>query len=505
MGARSRTRAASTGTPEDVPWTPARVVASTLLAVSTLLLVAVGTAGESAAKPGLEPRGAWSPVGLLSAWAPGPALVTGMLWAAYALGAVGVVLHLRFGLPRLPTRGLPWWARFGLTYLALLAFWSFGPFGSADHTNYAAYGRIAVLGGDPWLTAPNAWPGHDPVISAVRPPWDGTASIYGPFATLLQMLASWVGGDSLRVTVWVWFVICLAAWGAVPALLLSAGAPESRVRALWTANPLILGVGLFGAHVDVVAAALVVLTIWAAPRSAWVAGLFAGLTVSTKVTAGVVVVAVLVAWWTHGRREFASRAGQFVGVALVTAGALHWWAGSHVFDQLDRARRSISLATPWRPLFEALAGPLGGSAARNLVAVLSVVVALVLVVVLTRLTRGLAPATVVGASARWTFVLATAYALAAAYSLPWYVLTSWALLPVLAASVLDRAMLLHLFAVTVAYVPGRVEAMTPTVERVTLWVRRVPVPYAVLAVWAWLTLAAVRGSRRPSSPRPPAP
>ncbi|NNM47433.1 glycosyltransferase 87 family protein [Knoellia koreensis] len=504
MAARLRTWLASVRTPEDVPWTPGRVLAFAFLAVSTLLLVAVGTAGESAAKPGLG-RSEWAPTGLLSSWAPGPALVTGMLWAAYGLGAAGVLLHLHLGLPRLSTRGMPWWLRLGLTYLAVLALWSVGPFGSADHTNYAAYGRIAALGGDPYLTPPNAWPGADAVISAVRPPWDGTPSVYGPFATLLQMVASWFGGDNLHDTVWAWLLVVILAWGAVPALLVSAGAPATRVRALWTANPLILGVGLFGAHVDILVAALVVLTIWAAPRSAWVAGLFAGLTVSTKITAGVVLVGVLAAWWSQERRGFAWRATQFVGVALVTAGALLWWAGSHVFDQLDRARRSISFATPWRPLFQALAGPMSASSARNLVAALSILVALVLVVVLTRLTQRLAPATVVGASARWTFVLATAYALAAAYSLPWYVLTSWALLPVLAASVLDRAMLLHLFAVTVAYVPGRVETMTPAVERVTLWVRRVPVPYAVLAVWAWLTLAAVRGSRRPSSPRPPAP
>jgi hypothetical protein len=473
-----------------VPWTPVRVLAAVLLAVSSLLLVAVAMAGESAAKPGLGP-GSPLMTGPLASWAPGPALVTGMLWAAYGLGAIGVLLHLRFGLPLArAVSGVPWWLKAVGAVLALWVFLWLAPFGSADHTNYAAYGRIAALGGDPYLTAPNAWPGADPVISAVRPPWDGTTSVYGPFATLLQKGAAWLGGDNLRATVWFWFLLVLVAWGAVPGLLRSSGVSESRVLALWTANPLVLGVGLFGAHVDTVAAALVVLTIWAAPRSAWLAGLCAGLTVSTKVTAGVVVLAVLVAWWTHGRREFASRAGQFVGIALVTAGALHWWAGSHVFDQLDRARRSISLATPWRPLFEALAGPLGGAGARNLVAALSVVVALVLVVVLTRLTRGLAPATVVGASARWTFVLATAYALAAAYSLPWYVLTSWALLPVLAASVLDRAMLLHLFAVTVAYVPGRVEAMSPAVERVTLWVRRVPVPYAVLAVWVWLCVSA---------------
>ena len=67
--------------------------------------------------------------------------------------------------------------------LALLT----GPFGSADHTNYAAYGRIAAQGGDPYLVPPEAWAGGlDPVTSAVEPPWTETVSVYGPFATLLQ-------------------------------------------------------------------------------------------------------------------------------------------------------------------------------------------------------------------------------------------------------------------------------------------------------------------------------
>ena len=102
-------------------------------------------------------------------------------------------------------------------------------------------------------------------------------------------------------------------------------------------------------------------------------------------------------------------------------------------------------------------------------------------------------------------MLSTAYALSAPYSLPWYLVLTWATLPVLAASVLDRALLVHFFALAVAYVPGRVEAMTPAVERATLGVRRSVVPYAVLLVWAWLTLAAARGWRRSPGPRPPAP
>ena len=102
-------------------------------------------------------------------------------------------------------------------------------------------------------------------------------------------------------------------------------------------------------------------------------------------------------------------------------------------------------------------------------------------------------------------MLSAAYSLAAPYSLPWYDLITWAVLPLLAASVLDTILVVRLAAMALAYVPGRVVGMTATVERVSLWVRRTPVPYAGLLVWGWLTLAATRGSSQTSEPRPPAP
>jgi hypothetical protein len=163
------------------------------------------------------------------------------------------------------------------------------------------------------------------------------------------------------------------------------------------------------------------------------------------------------------------------------------------------------LATPWRLLYELLSGPLTAAHARTLVTWLAAATVLVFVVVLARVTRNLAPETATGAAARWALVLSTAYTVAAPYSLPWYDLLTWALLPVLAASVLDAILLLRLAAMAVAYVPGRVVGMTPTVQRVTLWVRRTPVPYAVLLVWGWLTLVATRGSSQTPEPRPPAP
>jgi hypothetical protein len=488
-------------------------VATPALALSFGLLLLVGIAGPSAAKPALGPRG-WAPGGL--AWSPGPALVTGMLWIAYLVGTIGVGLRLRGEASVVSTAGMlgtiatrarrrlaprGWTLPFCVGVLALFT----GPFGSADHTNYAAYGRIAALGGDPYLTPPSAWSAIDPVTSAVEPPWTDTVSVYGPFATLLQSITSHVAGANLRETVWLWQVLVVVAWLAVRFLLLRTGATPRRVDTLWTLNPLVFGVGVLGAHVDLVAASLAVAALVLAVRSPLAAGAFAGLAVSCKVTYGVVGVAVLLAWWVHERRGFAKRAAQFALAALVLVVPMHLWAGPHVFDQLDRARRSISFATPWRLLYEGLSGPLTSGHARTLVTWLAVALVLVFVVVLARLTRHLAPGTSTGSAVRWALVLSTAYTVAAPYSLPWYDLLTWATLPVLASSVLDAILLLRLAAMALAYVPGRVVGMTPAVERVTLWVRRTPVPYAVLLVWGLLTLAARRVSSQTPGPRPPAP
>ncbi|MGO4340365.1 hypothetical protein [Pedococcus sp. 2YAF34] len=501
MGASVRTRLGTAGT-----------------AASFVLLLLVGVAGTNAARPGLGPRG-WAPGDL--GWHLTSAVVTGLLWAAYVVGAFGVLGRLReagrgpgtaVAVGRAAAFLREWRVPLLLGVAALLT----APFGSADHTNYAAYGRIAAGGGDPYLTPPDQWAAGDPVTSRVEPPWTHTVSIYGPFATALQALTSLVGGDNLRQTVWAWQVLVVVAWLAVRLLLRRAGADRQRVDTLWTLNPLVFGIGVLGAHVDLVAGALVLAALVVASRSPVVAGLVGGLAVSTKVTCGVAGVALLLAWWVHERGSFVRRTVQVVVAALLVAVPLHVWAGPHVFDQLDRARRSISLATPWRLLFEWLAGgPLAASTARTVITALSVVLAVGLVVVLTRLTRDSAALAVTApgqahlvttvAAARWLVVLSAAYTLAAPYSLPWYDLLTWVALPLLAPGVLDVALLVRLATMGVAYVPGRVVGMTPSVERLTLGVRRRVAPWLVLGVWGWLSLAASRGWSRRREPRPPAP
>lgn len=259
---------------------------------------------------------------------------------------------------------------------------------------------------------------------------------------------------------------------------------------------------MLGAHLDVVAAALALAALVVAARSPLVAGVLTGLAVSTKITFGLVGVAVLLGWLERDRARILRRGAVYAAAAAAVVVPLHLWAGPHVFDQLGRARRSVSLATPWRLLVDGLTGPLPSSTVRSLVFAASVVLFVLFTVMLARLTAGRAPATVVGAAVRWALVLSTAYALAAPYSLPWYDQLTWASLPLMAASALDLVLLGRLAVLALAYVPGRVVAMTPAVEDLTLAFRRRVAPYAVLLLWGLLTVVWRRASHRTDAPRP---
>ncbi|HET7477649.1 MAG TPA: hypothetical protein VFJ97_16705 [Dermatophilaceae bacterium] len=424
------------------------------------LLLSVAAAGPSAAKPPLGPRG-WAPGDLPVHL--GSAATTAVLAAAYLLGVLAVVLGWRAGPLRTGWR----WPLL-LAGLALCT----APIGSADHTNYAAYGRIAAGGGDPYAVPPVTWAGGlDPVTAAVEPPWQTTPSVYGPVATALHTLASLVGGDNLRQTVWVWQVLVVAAWLLVRLLLLRLA--PGRADLLWTFNPVVFGVVVVGAHVDAVATAFAVAACWAAARSPLLVGLALGAAAGTKVTYAVAGLGVLWAW--RALPGLARRVGLLGLGALLVLVPAHLWAGPHVFDQLLRARRSVSLATPWRPVVEALPG------SRSAVFLLAALLAVVLAVALSRLAR--ARSSVDRSALTATFVLTTAYTLAAPYSLPWYDALTWASLPVLAGGPLDLVLLARLGVLALAYVPGRVVGMTAQVEALTLGFRRQVAPLSVLVAW----------------------
>ena len=133
--------------------------------------------------------------------------------------------------------------------------------------------------------------------------------------------------------------LVVLSWLAVRALLRAALDPDlhGRVDVLWTLNPLVVGIGVLGAHIDTVATALALAAVVvAARRPGWVGAALSGVVValagSTKFTYAVVGVGIVAAWWVVGHRSgaLARLVGALVGGFVVVAGALHLWAGPHV-------------------------------------------------------------------------------------------------------------------------------------------------------------------------------
>ena len=220
-----------------------------LTALSIAATIAAGLAGPSAMEPVLPGRPG-QPPWAFSLHLP-PAAAVGLAAAALAAGTAGLGLCLhavRRGWTVSPRAVLA----AGLTAAAAITLAP--PFGSSDQLSYAAYGRMVVTGHDPYLTTPAMLARlGDPVARAVQD-WRGSPSVYGSLATGGQALASWIGGDSARLTIFVLSLLGLAAFAGTGLLLhlLTRGNRERQLRAglLWTLNPLLLQVLVAGAHVD---------------------------------------------------------------------------------------------------------------------------------------------------------------------------------------------------------------------------------------------------------------
>jgi hypothetical protein len=330
---------------------------------------------------------------------------------------------------------------------------------------------------------------------------------------------SWVAGPSLRLTVWLWQLVCGAAYLAVALLLDRAarGDPARRARAavLWTLNPLLLGQLVLGAHVDVLAAALALAGLVAGARRPLLAGALFGAATATKAPYALFALAAL---WPlrHAPRAGAVRAVLLGAVAaLAVLVPAHLAAGPHVFDQLGTASRYVSIATPWRAISNLVDLVAGQGALRPWVAWLALGLGLALGGYVLR--RRLLPAaaqettlppgeTPAGATApnagpvppdvaAVAAALTAGWMLTAPYALPWYAAIAWVPLALAPATFLDRALLAQLVTLVVAYVPGRVVALSPAVETVTLGVRR----YLAPVVLAALVVAVLRWARSPAA------
>ncbi|RJK94840.1 polyprenol phosphomannose-dependent alpha 1,6 mannosyltransferase MptB [Vallicoccus soli] len=467
-----------------------------LVGLSVLLTAAVGLLGPSVAVP--DPGPGAFPLHLAAD--PHPWLVTALHAGAVGTGAAGLALALRAlrrGWRPDPRRLLAAGA-LAAAALALLP-----PLGSADHLSYAAYGRIAAQGGDPYADPPDAWRGGtDPVASAVEEPWRATTSVYGPVATAEQALASALGGAGLGATVtWLALLNAAAVVGAGVVLLRTARRdPVRRARAvlLWALNPLVLLLVVAGAHVDGLAVALGVAGLAALRRSPLLAGALLGAAAGTK--ASTLLLALAAAWAVRAAPRDLARLAAGGALVLLPAYAL---AGPHALDQLRAASRYVSLGSPWHLLEGTLDGALGSELSRPLIGLGAWALTALVALALARLVPAPPAADRVQSAARAGALLCGAWVLCAPYSLPWYDAALWAPLALLPASALDLVALLRTTGAALAYVPGRSVPGDAVHDAVLAW-RSVVTPWLGLALLLLVLHLALRRPGRPGRPGRPA-
>ncbi|MFI6324664.1 glycosyltransferase 87 family protein [Nonomuraea sp. NPDC050556] len=446
------------------------------IVLSIGLTIAIGVLGPSAVVPDV---GGFS-LGLR----PSPYLVIGMAALAVVLGGLGLIGGI---LGNLTGRKL---MLLGCVAAGILAF--LPPSGSGDHLNYAVYGRMVTLGIDPYTHGAVDLPG-DPIADAVEKPWREEPSVYGPVATGVQALASWIGGDSLRVTILVLALVNAAAFIAT-GLLLQRLTP--RAALLWTANPLLLYHLVAGMHVDTLAIALVTAAL-ALRAKPLLAGALFGLGVGVKVNAG--LVALGPAW--ELRRNL-GRLAVMAGSAVAVVAVGYALVGVRALAPLSTTSKAVSWASYWKLVQGWLQGLFGSGAYRTALQVGAVLVIVALAWLMFRAVGRQADAPVVAA------VLMTAYVFATPYILPWYDGFAFAVVALMAASRVDVFLAAHLTVLSLGYLPARQEMQPENLGWLVTVVRAQVVPWALLALtlglgwWAWRAAARARTLPEPAAPRP---
>ncbi len=374
------------------------------------------------------------------------------LWAAAILGggglAAGLAALARGTVP--PVRLLLAAGLVGAAALTVLP-----PAGSTDALDYAAYGRIVVLGHSPYVMTPNQLRRQgDPVGRAVPYEWRKRVAVYGPLAVAEQWAAAELGNTSAaRIDFWLklWGALAFGAVAlALDRLLGSDPARRARAHLLWTANPLLLWVLVAAGHVDVVAAAagflgLVVLRGRGGrgdpgPLRGLAAGLLVGIAADIKIS--YVLFGLGVAW--AARRSLVAWTAAAAGAALVIFPSYAWF-GIPAVTALA-ARGSAASVDNFYQIF---VGSHGNAIPHQLL-LAGLLFGAVALLLLWRLPDGVPALPAI----RPALAVSLAWLFFWPYQLPWYDAMVLCLLALYPASRLDWLVVLRLTAATFALMPG---------------------------------------------------
>lgn len=465
----------------DGPWSRNHRVGLGLIIASSVLAIGVAACGPSMVALRLGPRQNFLPPWYLPAgW------VELSEWVAVPLLWLGLILGL-FGLWVCWRAIHAGWRPHNRKLFALGAALSIGtslvpPMTSADVLMYAAYGRLQVLGLDPYSITPAEIfrQEFDPVLVWTERPWQDTPSVYGPLASMSQWLAAWLGNGNMHDTVF-W----LQMWALLPFLVIGAIAvklahddkvTQTRAVLFTVLNPLMIWSVLSGAHNEALTLVFAIVGLWFIRRSPFVAGIAIGLAGSVKVS--LVFYGIAMMW---GYRRDWRKLLQLVIGALIPLGLAY---GVWVPRALTAASRNTGYISSgsWAPPVQGGLSFLIGHDASWAVTVLIGWVLMVAIgwmlsrVLPWRLVPGnpdddeprLDPLTI---TVRTATILTTAWLVSSPYTLSWYDLIAWVPLGLMTASRLDLLMMGRGFWLAAAYVTGRAVEFSPAMRTVSSIVR----------------------------------
>jgi hypothetical protein len=529
------------GSPELTPHPPPLALftgwlAAAAIAASTVVMIVISAAGPNVSVPAMRRAGGppwWHALHLTATF------VTVSLWAAMALGCAGVIAGLvavaRGARP--PVRPI-----IAAAFLAVAVFTVLPPAGSTDSISYAASGRTAVIGHNPYVMTPlQLERTGDPVgrqipFGEIPSSWANAVSVYGPVATAAEWGAAELGGTSLaRITFWLKLEEAIAFGAVILALdRLLRSDPEMRLRAhlLWSVNPLLLWEIVASGHIDGLAAVFGLLGIAAlrtrTPRGesgqpgqsgqpgesraqaeiriggAVLAGLLIGVAAGIKVE--YVLFGLAVAWACRRSLKALTAAAAGFAVAVVPA---YLAAGTPAIKVLVTRSTGITWDTMyqlfWRPVLGYTQFSVS-SAPPHLELIAYLLFAAVALLALVRLpdrVPGLPAVTpALALSLAWLFVTA--------FQRPWYDVMAISLLALYSASRLDWVVLIRLLAGATIYAQalqspaephwlydlGQFNGtwLTPTVRLLAV------VAFVWLCVsgrWGWRSVSAASSGRLP--------
>jgi hypothetical protein len=326
------------------------------------------------------------------------------------------------------------------------------PVGSSDAASYAAYGRIAALGHDPYTFLPAELGKNNPYNLVVSPQWRIEPSVYGPVATWTHLLAALIGGARPWATIWVLMIMIGAAFVVAGYVLLRTAANPVRAVLLWVANPLLIAELVMGGHLDAIVALFAIVAVVLSRRrpTLWgdfVLALVVGVAGAIKVNAIFVGLGIAIPLLHDRAWARLARIGSVA--ALTTLGLYYFSYGFSALKPLGGASEMVISPTIWR-LVQLALDQFGHPAV--VTHIIGFAWPPLMLALAWYLYNRLSPdvPTVVAATCALTF----AWVLVAPWALPWYASIAWVTLALLPRNSLTRWLTLATFALALLHFNG---------------------------------------------------